>query len=67
MPLPFATDFGAVTRRVPGALVGLGRLGGWAFHLPEGASQFASEDGVAAALDVAEVLALTAQRLVEPR
>jgi metal-dependent amidase/aminoacylase/carboxypeptidase family protein len=67
MPLPFATDFGAVTRRVPGALVGLGRPGGWAFHLPEGASQFASEDGVAAALDVAEVLALTAQRLVEPR
>ncbi|MBF6606538.1 MAG: M20/M25/M40 family metallo-hydrolase [Chloroflexi bacterium] len=67
MPLPFATDFGAVTRRVPGALVGLGRPGGWAFHLAEGASQFASEDGVTAALDVAEVLALTAQRLVEPR
>lgn len=67
MPLPFATDFGAVTRRVPGALVGLGRTGGWAFHLPEGASQFASEDGVAAAVDVAEVLALTAQRLVESR
>lgn len=67
MPLPFATDFGAVTRRVPGALVGLGRPGGWAFHLPEGAVQFASEEGVAAAIDVAEVLALAAHRLVQPR
>jgi metal-dependent amidase/aminoacylase/carboxypeptidase family protein len=67
MPLPFATDFGAVTRRVPAALVGLGRPGGWAFHLPEGATQFASEDGVAAAIRVAEVLALAAHRLVQPR
>ena len=26
-PLPFATDFGSVTRRVPGSLVGVGRRG----------------------------------------
>ncbi len=67
MPLPFATDFAAITRRVPGALIGLGRPGGWSFHTPEGAGQFASEAGVAAALDVATVLALSTVRLVGPR
>ncbi len=63
MPLPFATDFGEVTRRVPAALVGVGRPGGWSFHTPEGATQFASDDGVQAGLDVATVLALAAERL----
>ena len=63
MPLPFATDFALITRRVPGALIGLGRPGGWSFHTPEGAAQFASEDGLAAAMDVATVLALSALRL----
>ena len=67
MPLPFATDFAAITRRVPGALIGLGRPGGWSFHTPEGADQFASEEGVKAALDVATVLALSALRLSAPR
>ena len=67
MPLPFATDFAAVTRRVPGALIGLGRPGGWSFHTPEGAAQFASEDGLDAAMDVATVLALSALRLSTPR
>lgn len=62
-PLPFATDFGSVSRRVPSALIGVGRAGGWAFHTPEGERQFASEDGVIAALAMAEVLALSASRL----
>jgi metal-dependent amidase/aminoacylase/carboxypeptidase family protein len=66
MALPFATDFGDITRRVPSALVGLGRPGGWSFHRPEGAAQFASEDGVQAGLDVATVLALAAERLATP-
>jgi metal-dependent amidase/aminoacylase/carboxypeptidase family protein len=66
MPLPFATDFGDITRRVPAALVGIGRPGGWAFHTPEGAQQFASDDGVLAGLDVATVLALAAERLTAP-
>jgi metal-dependent amidase/aminoacylase/carboxypeptidase family protein len=61
--LPFATDFGAVTRRVPASLVGVGRPGGWAFHTSEGARQFASADGEAAATGIAEVLALAAVRL----
>ncbi len=64
--LPFATDFGAITRRVPSALIGLGRPGGWAFHTPEGAVQFASEAGLEAALDVATVLALASERLMAP-
>lgn len=64
--LPFATDFGAVSRRVPSALIGVGRPDGWAFHTPLGEQQFASEDGVAAALVMAEVLALSAARLSQP-
>jgi metal-dependent amidase/aminoacylase/carboxypeptidase family protein len=65
-PLPFATDFGNVSRRVPSALIGVGRTGGWAFHTDEGAAQFASGDGVEAAVAVARVLALAAARLTEP-
>ena len=66
MPLPFATDFGAISRRLPSALIGLGRPGGWSFHTPAGAEEFASEDGVRAGLDVAAVLALAAVRLTAP-
>lgn len=66
VPLPFATDFGAITRRVPSALIGLGRPGGWAFHTPEGAAQFASEAGIQASLDLGTVLALATARLTAP-
>ena len=66
-PLPFATDFGSVTRRVPASLVGVGRVGGWAFHTPLGAQQFASEEGMVVATDIAQVLALAAVRLTAPR
>jgi metal-dependent amidase/aminoacylase/carboxypeptidase family protein len=62
-PLPFATDFGNVSRRAPAALIGIGRPGGWAFHSDEGAREFASEDGEAAAVAIAQVLALAAARL----
>ncbi len=55
-PLPFATDFGAVSRALPSALIGVGRPGGWAFHTEEGAEQFQGPDGVRAALDIADVL-----------
>ena len=65
--LPFATDFGAVSRRVPSALIGIGRAGGWSFHTPLGEEQFASEDGVVMALAMADVLALAASRLSAPR
>lgn len=64
--LPFATDFGAVTRRIPSALLGVGRPEGWAFHTDEGAAQFASPAGLEAALGIAQVLALSAVRLVAP-
>jgi metal-dependent amidase/aminoacylase/carboxypeptidase family protein len=62
-PLPFATDFGNVSQRVPAALIGVGREGGWSFHTDEGADQFASGDGLDAGLTIARVLALTAARV----
>jgi len=65
-PLPFATDFGNVSRRVPAALVGVGRPQGWSFHSDEGARQFASPEGEEATLVLARVLALAAARLLEP-
>jgi metal-dependent amidase/aminoacylase/carboxypeptidase family protein len=64
-PLPFATDFGNISRRCPAALIGVGRDGGWAFHTDEGAAQFASSDGEAAAITIAQVLALAAAELSE--
>src|SRR5438132_4643536 len=63
-PLPFGTDFGNVSQRVPAALIGIGRPGGWAFHTDEGAAQF-EQDGIDAALTMARVLALAATRLTE--
>ena len=63
-PLPFGTDFGNVSQRVPSALVGIGRPGGWAFHTDEGARQFAA-DGEECALAIACVLALASARLLE--
>jgi metal-dependent amidase/aminoacylase/carboxypeptidase family protein len=65
-PLPFATDFGSISRRAPAALIGVGRPEGWAFHSDHGAAQFASPAGVDVATDMATVLALAAVRLTEP-
>jgi len=62
-PLPFATDFGNISHRVPAALIGIGNPGGWAFHTDDGAEQFASRAGEDAALVIARVLALSAARL----
>ena len=64
--LPFATDFGNISRRCPAALIGVGRDGGWSFHTDEGAAQFASPAGEEAALTIARVLALVAVDLAEP-
>lgn len=64
--LPFATDFGNISRRCPAALIGVGRPGGWLFHTDEGAAQFASADGEAAATTLARVLALAALELHDP-
>jgi len=65
-PLPFATDFGSISRRVPAALIGIGRPEGWAFHTDEGAAQFASPIGVDVAAEIATILALATTRLSEP-
>jgi metal-dependent amidase/aminoacylase/carboxypeptidase family protein len=63
-PLPFATDFGEISRRVPSALIGIGRPDGWEFHTDRGARQFASPDGTEAAVATASVLALSVLRLL---
>jgi metal-dependent amidase/aminoacylase/carboxypeptidase family protein len=62
-PLPFGTDFGNVSQRVPAALIGVGRPGGWAFHTDEGAEQF-GRDGEECALSIGRVLALASARLL---
>jgi metal-dependent amidase/aminoacylase/carboxypeptidase family protein len=64
--LPFATDFGNISRRCPAALIGVGREGGWSFHTDEGAAQFASAAGEEAAVTIAQMLALAAADLAEP-
>ncbi len=64
-PLPFATDFGNISQRIPAALIGIGREAGWEFHTDEGARQFASRAGEDAALALASVLALAAIRLTD--
>jgi metal-dependent amidase/aminoacylase/carboxypeptidase family protein len=64
--LPFGTDFGNVSQRVPSALIGIGRPGGWAFHTDQGAEQFA-QDGEECALSIARVLSLASARLLESR
>lgn len=63
--LPFATDFGNISRRCPAALIGVGRADGWDFHTDEGAAQFASTEGEEAATTIAQVLALAAAELTE--
>ncbi|MFN8124289.1 MAG: M20/M25/M40 family metallo-hydrolase [Thermoleophilia bacterium] len=65
-PLPFATDFGNISHRVPAALVGVGRDGGWAFHTSEGEAQFTGPEGDRVAMRMAEVLALATVRLADP-
>ncbi len=64
--LPFGTDFGNVSQRVPSALIGIGRPGGWAFQTDEGAEQFKRE-GEECALSIAQVLALASVRLLQPQ
>ena len=56
-PLPFATDFGNISRRAPSALIGTGRQGGWQFHNLEGDREFQSADGQQVMIVTAEVLA----------
>ncbi len=63
-PLPFATDFGNITHRAPSALIGAGRRGGWKFHTPEGAEEFAGEDARRTMMEAAEILARTTAHLL---
>jgi metal-dependent amidase/aminoacylase/carboxypeptidase family protein len=65
--LPFATDFGNLSRRAPSAQVGIGRAGGWRFHTEEGAEEFASQDGHDIAARLAWVLASSVLMLTSDR
>jgi metal-dependent amidase/aminoacylase/carboxypeptidase family protein len=63
--MPFSTDFGNVSRRVPSAMIGFSRPGpeGWAVHVDEGEEQFLSDEGENLALTMSAALAVAADRL----
>ena len=61
--MPFSTDFGNVSRRVPAAMIGLTRAEGWAVHTDEGERQFLSAAGEELAVTMAEVIATAVDRL----
>ena len=63
--MPFSTDFGNVSRRVPAAMIGFSRPGpeGWAVHVDEGEEQFLSDEGENLALTMSAALAVAADRL----
>ena len=61
--MPFSTDFGNVSRRVPAAMIGLTRAEGWAVHTDEGERQFLSPAGEELAVTMAEVIATAVDRL----
>ena len=65
-PLPFATDFGSISHRVPAALIGVGRPEGWAFRTNQVAPSWPQTANVDVAVDIATVLALATVRLSEP-
>jgi metal-dependent amidase/aminoacylase/carboxypeptidase family protein len=62
--MPFSTDFGNVSRRVPSAMIGVGREGGWAVHTDQGAELFSSTPGDEVAVTMSEILVLAADRLL---
>jgi metal-dependent amidase/aminoacylase/carboxypeptidase family protein len=62
--MPFSTDFGNVSRRVPAAMIGVSREGGWGVHTDEGAELFSSTPGDEVAVTMSEILALAADRLL---
>jgi hypothetical protein len=61
--MPFSTDFGNVSRRVPAAMIGLTRPEGWAVHTDEGERQFLSPAGDELAVTLATVVAAAVGRL----
>ena len=63
--MPFSTDFGNVSRRVPSAMIGFAGPGpeSWAVHLDEGEEQFTSGEGETLALTMSRALAVAADRL----
>lgn len=65
--MPFSTDFGNVSRRVPSAMIGVSREGGWGVHTDQGAELFSSTAGDDVAVTMSEILVLAADRLLRDR
>jgi hypothetical protein len=62
--MPFSTDFGSVSRRVPSAMIGVSRDGGWGVHTDQGAEPFSVVAGHEVAVTMGEILDLAADRLL---
>jgi metal-dependent amidase/aminoacylase/carboxypeptidase family protein len=62
--IPYATDFGNISRQVPSAMIGVGHRH-WKFHSAAGARQFAGPDGERVAMDMARVLTLTVASIAQ--
>jgi metal-dependent amidase/aminoacylase/carboxypeptidase family protein len=62
--MPFSTDFGSVSRRVPSAMIGVSRDGGWGVHTDQGAELFSVVAGREVAVTMGEILVLAADRLL---
>lgn len=63
-PIPYATDFGNMSRQVPSAMIGVGHRQ-WKFHSQAGAREFAGRDGRRVAMDMARALTVTAATIAE--
>jgi metal-dependent amidase/aminoacylase/carboxypeptidase family protein len=62
--MPFSTDFGNVSRRLPSAMIGVSREGGWGVHTDQGAELFSGTAGDEVAVTMSEILVLAADRLL---
>jgi metal-dependent amidase/aminoacylase/carboxypeptidase family protein len=62
--MPFSTDFGNVSRRLPSAMIGVSRVGGWGVHTDQGAELFSGVAGDEVAVTMSEILVLAADRLL---
>jgi metal-dependent amidase/aminoacylase/carboxypeptidase family protein len=63
-PLPYATDFGNISRRLPSAAIGVGDRA-WNFHSLTGARDFVGKEAEEVALNMTRVLTLSAVSIAE--
>jgi metal-dependent amidase/aminoacylase/carboxypeptidase family protein len=63
-PMPFSTDFGNVSQRIPAVMVGVAGPVDWEMHTAVGASQFTSAQSTAFSVVLAKVLAAATHKLI---